>query len=88
MDKEGRLTPRREAGAAARAPYAYMGVHIARPEPIYHHPQDAFGLFPLWVEMARRGRLFGALLEGQWMHVGDPLAVVAAEVRLAGSPGR
>jgi MurNAc alpha-1-phosphate uridylyltransferase len=59
-----------------------MGVHIADPRPIYAHPEARFGLFPLWVRMAEAGRLFGAVLEGDWMHVGDPAARSAAEDRL------
>ncbi len=87
MDVDGRLTGRRAAGAAA-APYNYMGVHIVDPRPIYAHPETEFGLFPggggLWGEWAAQGRLHGGVLNGDWMHVGDPQARDDAEKRLAG----
>ena len=82
LDDAGRVTLRRAAGAAA-APLAYMGVHITDPRLAYAHGEDAFGLFPLWVRQAAAGRLFGRVLDGDWMHVGDPAARDAAEARLA-----
>lgn len=88
MDEAGRLTGRRSAGTPT-APLNYMGVHIVDPQPIYAHPETAFGLFPggggLWGGWAAEGRLHGILMEGDWMHVGDPAARDAAEARLAAS---
>ena len=82
MDADGRLTFRRDAGAKT-APYAYIGVHMTDPRPIYQHKEEAFSLVPvIWGEMAAKGRLFGLLLEGDWMHVGDPGARDAAERKL------
>jgi MurNAc alpha-1-phosphate uridylyltransferase len=34
------------------------------------------------VEWAAGGRLAGQVLDGDWMHVGDPAALKAAEARL------
>lgn len=86
MDVQGRLTGRRTTGAAT-APLNYMGVHIVDPRPIYAWPEIAFGLFPggggLWGEWAAAGRLHGSVLDGDWMHVGDPGARDEAEARLA-----
>lgn len=82
MDTDGRLTPRRVAGTAT-APFAYIGVHATRPDAIYAHPPGKFSLMPdIWGAMAAAGRLHGVVLEGQWMHVGDPAARDAAEARL------
>jgi len=82
MDAEGRLTFRRDAGLKT-APYAYIGVHMTDPRPIYRHEAEAFSLVPaIWGEMAARGRLYGLMLEGAWMHVGDPGARDAAERKL------
>ena len=67
----------------ASAPLNYMGVHIVDPRPIYARPETAFGLFPLWARWAAEGRLTGTLMEGDWMHVGDPEALRVAEARLA-----
>jgi len=82
MDADDRLVPRR-VNRAASAPLNYMGVHIVDPRPIYDRPETAFGLFPLWVEWAAESRLAGQVVEGDWMHVGDPEALRAAEARLA-----
>ena len=42
----------------------------------------AFLLRPGVIELAEQGRLYGAVLDGFWMHVGDPAARDAAEARL------
>jgi len=78
---DGRLTFR---GEAPSAPFAYMGVHITRPGYADGGPDGPFSLSPLWRRSAAEGRLFGCVLEGDWMHVGDPEARDQAEARLAG----
>jgi MurNAc alpha-1-phosphate uridylyltransferase len=91
MEADGRLIPRRVTGEAT-APLNYMGVHILDPRPIYESPKTEFGFFPLqgpfWADWAAAGRLHGAVMEGDWMHVGDPLALKAAEalIRQTASP--
>ena len=86
MDMKGRLSGRRMSGAAT-APFNYMGVHIVDPGPIYAWPGTEFGLYPsgggLWGGWAAGGRLHGSVMEGDWMHVGDPEARDQAEARLA-----
>ncbi len=79
LGEDGRLTFR---GEAPSAPYAYMGVHITRPDIADDEPGDAFSLAPIWRRLAARGRLHGAAMDGFWMHVGDPVAREAAEARL------
>lgn len=76
---DGRLTFR---GDAPSAPYAYMGVHITRPDYADAGPDGPFSLSPLWRASAAKGRLFGCVLDGDWMHVGDPEARDQAEARL------
>ena len=77
---DGRLTFR---GEAASAPFAYMGVHITRPDYADGGPDGPFSLSPLWRASAAAGRLYGCVLDGDWMHVGDPQARDEAEARLA-----
>jgi N-acetyl-alpha-D-muramate 1-phosphate uridylyltransferase len=77
---DGRLTFRGEAPAA---PFAYMGVHITRPGYADGGPDGPFSLSPLWRASAAAGRLYGCVLDGDWMHVGDPQARDEAEARLA-----
>ena len=78
----GRLTFR---GDAPSAPFAYMGVHITRPGYADQGPDGPFSLTPLWRRSAAEGRLFGCVLDGDWMHVGDPQARDGAEAKLAGA---
>ena len=80
---DGRVELRRMRAGAATAPYAAAGVSITDPSATYANGEDAFSLFPLWAEQARAGRLHGVVLDGDWMHVGDPAARDAAERRLA-----
>lgn len=81
LAKDGRLTFR---GDAPSAPFAYMGVHITRPDYADAGPDGPFSLSPLWRRSAAEGRLFGYVLDGDWMHVGDPQARDEAEARLGG----
>jgi len=79
---DGRLTFR---GDAPSAPFAYMGVHICRPDYVADGPEGPFSLSGLWRRSAAAGRLYGCVLDGDWMHVGDPQARDEAEARLAGA---
>ncbi|PZO01990.1 MAG: mannose-1-phosphate guanylyltransferase [Alphaproteobacteria bacterium] len=71
-------------GNDASAPFAYMGVHITRPDYASQGPEGPFSLSPLWRASAEAGRLYGCVMDGDWMHVGDPLARDQAEARLRG----
>lgn len=82
MAKDGSLTFR---GDAASAPYAYMGVHITKPSLVDDGPDGAFSLATIWRRLAPQGRVHGVVLDGFWMHVGDPQARNAAEARLSGA---
>lgn len=80
LSRDGQLTFR---GEAAEAPYAYMGVHICRPGYVADGPDGPFSLSGLWRRSAAERRLYGCVLDGDWMHVGDPGAREEAEARLA-----
>jgi len=79
---DGKLTFR---GEAASAPFAYMGVHICRPDYVADGPEGAFSLSQFWRRSAAAGRLYGVVMDGDWMHVGDPQARDQAEAKLAGA---
>lgn len=79
---DGRLTFR---GEAASAPFAYMGVHICRPDYVADGPDEPFSLSQFWRRSAAAGRLYGVVLDGDWMHVGDPEARDEAEAKLSGA---
>ena len=84
MDAQGRLTLRRQLPDAKDAPFAYIGLHATDPRPVYAEPGQHFSLAALWMKQATQGKLSGLVLEGDWMHVGDPLAREAAEQVLQG----
>ena len=65
-----------------RAPYVYVGAHIADPAIVADGPDGPFSLLETWRGLARQGRVYGVAPPGHWMHVGDPAAVLAAEARL------
>jgi MurNAc alpha-1-phosphate uridylyltransferase len=79
-ETDGRLVHR---GDDPDAPFAHAGVHLMDPRMIATWRAAPHGIFPHWMAMAARGRLHGVVMEGTWMHVGDPAAREAAEARLA-----
>jgi MurNAc alpha-1-phosphate uridylyltransferase len=83
MDKSGALSFR---DALPHTPWAYMGVQIINPSIIDSEPLEPFSFTRVWRRLANEGRLFGAPLNGYWMHVGDPEARAAAEQRLTVAP--
>lgn len=80
MDENGMLRLR---GAMPRSPWAYMGAQIIDPRLVDQEPLEPFSFMRIWKRLEREGRLFGAPLDGFWMHVGDPHARADAEARLA-----
>jgi N-acetyl-alpha-D-muramate 1-phosphate uridylyltransferase len=69
-------------GEAASAPYVYMGVHITWPGIVDDVAEQAFSLSKLWRNLSPQGRLKGVVMDGNWMHVGDPAARDEADARL------
>ena len=76
LDADGRLAERE---ARRVAPFVYTGVGIIKPELFADEPADVFRLAPFFFEAARKGRLFGARLDGLWLHVGRPESIAEAE---------
>lgn len=80
MDPEGRLTRRDERFVA---PFLYAGVQILHPRLFEGAPAGKFSLNRLYDRAAETGRLYGILHEGDWMDVGHPEGLAAAERALA-----
>jgi MurNAc alpha-1-phosphate uridylyltransferase len=76
MGTDGRLTRR---GERQMAPFVFTGVSIAHPRLFDGAPKGPFSLNAPWDAAIDKGRLFGVRLEGLWMHVGTPEALVEAE---------
>jgi MurNAc alpha-1-phosphate uridylyltransferase len=79
MDALGRLT--RQTGSRM-APFVFAGVSIAHPRLFDNAPKGSFSLNKVWNGAIERERLYGLRLEGIWMHVGTPQALVEAEAAL------
>ena len=82
MEADGRLVRRGERGVA---PFIYAGVAVLSPGLFDGTPDGAFSLNLLFDRAIERRRLYGLRLDGQWLHVGTPEAIAAAEARVAAS---
>jgi N-acetyl-alpha-D-muramate 1-phosphate uridylyltransferase len=82
MNASGRLNRR---GGRETAPFVYAGVAILKPQLFDDTPDGAFSLNRLFDRAILADRLYGLALDGQWLHVGTPEAIAAAEERLAAS---
>jgi N-acetyl-alpha-D-muramate 1-phosphate uridylyltransferase len=83
MNANGTLT-RREHGR--QSAFVFAGVSIAHPRLFDGYPTGLqaprISLNTLWNAAIAKGRLHGLRLDGTWMHVGDPEAVIEAERRM------
>ena len=84
MAPDGRL---RRRGEREVAPFVYAGAAILSPALFAGAPMGEFPLTDLFERAALAGRLHGLRLEGLWMHVGSPDAVVSAEAAIRASTG-
>jgi MurNAc alpha-1-phosphate uridylyltransferase len=76
MDADGRL---HRCGERETAPFIYAGAALLSPALFTGTPGGAFPLTLLFDHAEAAGRLFGLRLEGTFLHVGTPAAIVAAE---------
>lgn len=65
--------------SGATAPYVYAGVEIFKPSLAKNFPIDKFSRNKIWDGVLARQKIYGYVLPGFWMHVGDPKAVDYAE---------
>ena len=80
MDAERRLT--HSASPDVVTPFANVGFAILKPRILDGQADAAFSIVPIWHRLQAQGRLYGAVMDAFWMHVGDPAARDAAEARL------
>lgn len=64
-------------------PYVYTGVGLMKPQLFAGVADDVFKLAPFFFEAARKGRLYGVVSSGLWLHVGTVAAIVDAERAIA-----
>ena len=80
MDSAGRLI-RRTSGESA--PFIFAGVSILLPRLFEDTGDEAFSLNVIFDRAIARNALFGAVLEGTWIHAGTPEALLQAESYLS-----
>jgi MurNAc alpha-1-phosphate uridylyltransferase len=81
---DGRLQAR---GEREIAPFVYAGAAMLSPALFQNAPDGEFPLTALFKRAQEQGRLHGLRLEGLWMHVGTPDAVLQAEQAIRKSTG-
>jgi len=79
LDASGRLKRR---GAGEEAPYVFAGVSILKPQLFEGIAERTFSLNRIFDRAIAENGLFGMALEGTWMHVGTPQALIEAESHL------
>ncbi len=79
MDDSGRL---RRPAAGETVPFYYAGTQIMHPAWLEGEAERPFSANLLWNKALAEGQLYGVVLEGFWLHVGDPAALAAANTRL------
>ena len=84
LDAAGRIARRQKE---RETPYVFAGVSILSLALLDGAPSGPFSLNRPWDGAIARGRAFGVVLEGTWMHVGDPAALALAEARIGGRHG-
>ncbi len=65
------------------SPFAFPGVQLVHPRLFADPPAPAFSTNLVWDRAIARERLYGARLDGVWLHVGSPQARDDAETFLA-----
>jgi N-acetyl-alpha-D-muramate 1-phosphate uridylyltransferase len=77
---DGRLTRR---SGNTTAPYVFAGVSIIDPGMFKGEAERPFSLNRVWDRAIAASRLYGIVLDGLWMHVGTPEALIEANAAIA-----
>ncbi|MEP3278378.1 MAG: nucleotidyltransferase family protein [Stappiaceae bacterium] len=75
MSKEGLLSRRTERTVS---PYVYAGVYLVHPRALEDEEPGRFSMNRVFDKLLAKDRLYGALMDGLWLHVGTPDAIEAA----------
>jgi len=75
-DGEGLLTRRPESEVS---PWLFTGIQILHPRLFADAPEGAFSLNVLYDRAIEAERLYGAIHDGEWFHVGTPEGLKEAE---------
>ncbi len=80
MDPTGGLRPR---GEVRLAPFVYSGIQLLSKHLFDGEVATPFSVWRAWNKALATGRLYGAVHQGLWFHVGTPAAVGETEGLLA-----
>jgi MurNAc alpha-1-phosphate uridylyltransferase len=80
LEPDGRL---RRRGVGEAVPYYYAGTQILDPALLDNEVERPFSANLIWDKAQAQGALYGVVLDGYWLHVGDPDALDDAEAYLA-----
>jgi len=69
-DAEGRLT--HSNSPDPMPPYNNIGFQILKPSLLDGQPDGPFSIVPIWKRLSAEGRLYGAVMDGEVIHVSDP----------------
>jgi MurNAc alpha-1-phosphate uridylyltransferase len=85
-DDAGRLTHANNPNPPP--PYNNIGFQILKPSVLDGQPKgQPFSILPIWKDLSARGRLFGAVMDGEVIHVSDPAGRDYAQARLRDALG-
>ncbi|WP_310496146.1 nucleotidyltransferase family protein [Sandarakinorhabdus sp.] len=80
MDAAGLIKPR---GEVRVAPFVYSGIQIISRRLFEGEPVAPFTMWRVWNKALAQGRMFGAVHQGLWFHVGTPASIGETETLLA-----
>lgn len=72
----------RRPAPGEKVPYYYAGTQLLDPAFLAGEPERPFSANLLWDKAAKVGTLYGVVLDGFWLHVGDPDALLEANARM------
>lgn len=80
LDPNGVVSPR---GEFRIAPFVYSGIQLISKHLFDGEVAEPFSVWRAWNKALATGRLYGAVHQGLWFHVGTPASVGETEVLLA-----
>lgn len=80
LDPFGVVAPR---GEVRVAPFVYSGIQLIAKHLFDGEPVEPFSVWRAWNKALANGRLYGAVHQGLWFHVGTPASVGETEALLA-----
>jgi MurNAc alpha-1-phosphate uridylyltransferase len=80
MDTDGRLVRYKDR---PESPVVYAGALVLKPDLLDDAPNEPFNLNIYFDRAIATGRLYGMILNGHWLHIGTPEAILDAEASIS-----